>query len=117
MGLVAPPINMLRRFARAARIRTNERINNENRNVWIDDMIPFEKATLEIDNAHAVRLADRAKCPFPYRHPAELCHQPELRASSPKLAILLFDRKGSHLCLVTPRATPRCLPRIGRHGH
>lgn len=75
---------MLRPLARAARVRADRRIHDEDFDVGIGDMVAIEKPPRKIDDADAVGLTDRRERAFPNAHRPKLTEQPELRAFGPQ---------------------------------
>jgi hypothetical protein len=88
---IAEPINVLRGLTRAAWIRADRRINDENAEVWVLQIPIVEEASREVDDANAVDLADRPQRAFPHPHPVRSREKLKLRTLRPQFSILLVD--------------------------
>ena len=103
------------RFAGAARIGTDGRIDDEYAQIRIFQVPVFEIAPPEKENADAVRLADRAQRPFPNPDPPGMRDKPKLRAFGPQF-LAAPRRSATTSRLVTPGTAPWRRARRRRHG-
>jgi hypothetical protein len=114
-GGITEAKDVLRRFARTARMGADGWIDDEHADIRILQKPAIEHPPRKIDDANAVGLTDRAERAFPDAHPAGVRDKTELRAFRPQSLILLLDRQRTHRSL-TPRTAPRGGPRRRRHG-
>jgi hypothetical protein len=108
-------VDMLRRFAGAARIGADRRIDYEHAHVWMCETPALEIAASKVHNADSIRLTNWPQRSFPHTHPVAMRDEMKLRALGPQFLILLGDREGAHRS-VAPGAAPRRRPRRRRHG-
>ncbi len=91
VGLVAEPVDMLHRLAGAARIGADRGIEHGDADIVIGEGPFVEISPPEINNAHAVGLADRLEGAFPDSNPIRVEHEAKLRERIPEFAVLLID--------------------------
>ena len=93
---ISQPVNMLRRFARSARIGADLRIEDKHADVGVHQ-IPFAKMIpREIHDADAVCLADGGERAFPNAYPTRMRHKSKLRAFGPQPLVLFLDGQRAH---------------------
>lgn len=90
--LVTEPVNMLHRLAGAARVGADRGIEHGNADIMIGERPFVEISPPEINNAHAVGLADGLERAFPDADPTSVEHKAKFRERIPEFAILLIDR-------------------------
>ena len=125
---VPQAVDVLRRFAGAARIGADRRIDHEHADVWTVEIPVVEVAPGEVHDPDAIGLTYRAQRPFPHADPAGMRNKTKLRAFGPQFLILFGDRReGASLshprdCSAASAAPPSarrpspargCCPRAG----
>jgi hypothetical protein len=84
-------VNMLRRLSGAAWIDANRGVERGDADIVIGKRPFVETSPPEINNAHAVGLADGLERPLPDPDPIRVVHKPKIRERVPDLTVLLSD--------------------------